>query len=367
MVASSAPLVLWSPSSVLIGSEDCSIGPKQFLRLVDSGAIRILGRSEWLTDSKFRNNHKWEGARWVPEIDNVLRKFALDSTDSGAGRHVTIINDELGDKWAPNYVEQHPELIGEIHGALTAEGAEHRFPLGVVEKAKRTPDPVKHVITVVRDIYNHDAALADSGTKTPFLLAPRESAFHQLVERVRTDSPIRYPEFPLAPSLTPGDLAQLTDDVLTILRHLENGRRTNLDKFLAGSGHAALTMWMQEICASLEQSGARSVRGELAAQLREDFDASQLGDESGSWSDSNLEASLVVDEVTGKLLTVWSKVGLAQATIPLGTPLGQRFGLAPAEVKGTCPWAFLYAFGRQEANPLDRAEMWRTVDRLRFR
>ncbi|MGY2062219.1 hypothetical protein ACW9HQ_45700, partial [Nocardia gipuzkoensis] len=56
MVATSAPLVLWGPSSMLIDSPHCRLGRKEFLDLVECGSIRILARRKWLEGPSGRSD-----------------------------------------------------------------------------------------------------------------------------------------------------------------------------------------------------------------------------------------------------------------------------------------------------------------------
>ncbi|WP_069165765.1 hypothetical protein [Nocardia altamirensis] len=371
MVATSSPLVLWGPSSRMIASIHCRIQPHNFLGLVDSGDIKIICR-EWWLDRASRDRHDWSGAKWTPGFDDALAKFATeDSPLPEEQRRVSIISGEGGDTWAPEYVERSPELADAIFRSLTASDAHLRYPRGVVEKADRhRADRRKFVATVVRDTYNHDAALADSGTKTPFLLAPKESAFQQLLEHVRAESPVEFPEYPRVPSMTPSELAALTAEVLQVLRHLEDGRSTSVRQFMKHDGQQLIAAWMNQFCHDLEQAGGRFKAGDVVARLRRDFD-NNVAEPAGEIETPEVvgriaELTLDAADMVGsdQLLQVFGGFGIAASALPLGTELARRVGLLPKRYEGPCKWAFAYAYGKVTASNARRRELRHTFDRL---
>ncbi|RDI63477.1 hypothetical protein [Nocardia pseudobrasiliensis] len=397
MVATSAPLVLWGPSSMLIDSPHCRLTRNEFLELVERGTVRILGRRKWLEGPAGRLGSGWEYAGWTPGIDDVIAGFAReDESEDDDRRRVSYADDEGGDRWAPEYLERRPELFERIYRPLTSEDAISHFPAGVVEKAKAAENPRAFVLKVIRDSYNHDAALADSRTRTPFLLTPRESGFSQLLEDVRRDSPVRFPDFPQTPLLTQFQLAELTSEVLRILQFLEFGRwRRGLTKFMFSREQATLATWMAQICGQLERDRRRfgpsdpsetaaSLTGELILRMHEEFDAERQSREQyvrrrrallsidpnkvgaaivegGSTAVGFATGSAFGGGVTGAVL---GAVGIAPAAMRLGQSLAGRLGLHPTEYGSNCHWAFMYAFGRTGATAAQRARLQRTLDLL---
>src|SRR5262245_55075561 len=73
LISVSYPLILWSPSSVLLKSPDCRVSPRDFVKMIEDGIIRVTGRREWILSKSFRENHRWAGARWDPYVDGAIR------------------------------------------------------------------------------------------------------------------------------------------------------------------------------------------------------------------------------------------------------------------------------------------------------
>lgn len=370
MIATSSPLVLWAPSSKLLSSPDCRLTEREFVTLVDRGTVRIIGRKQWLTDRASRDSHPWEGASWTPLIDDAIRAIAL--RDAGLpedARRVVIAEKEGGDTWAPAHVGEHPELVALIYEALLAPDAELHFPVGVVETANRyAGDPVGLAERIVRDAYNHDAAIAQSGTRTPFLLARRESRFNELLESVREASDIQFSNGAATTELSRSDLAELTSEVLKVLTHLENERKNSVGRFVQSDGHQLLATWMKHSCESLGRTEAASVRGEVFARLQQEFESGKLENslaeifwKKDSFVGSGAAVAGFIDAVDSEL-SIIGALGLAAGAYTVGKGLAQRLGFAAAPYSGP-QWAFIYAFGRR-ASGRRRARLEMTLDRL---
>lgn len=371
MIATSSPLVLWAPSSRLVSSSGCRLTEREFVTLVDRGTVRIIGRKQWLTDRASRDSHPWEGASWTPLIDDAIRAMALqDASQPENLRRVVMAEEERGDTWASSHVGENPELVALIYEVLLAPDANLHFPVGVVETATRfSDDPVGLAERIVRDAYNHDAAIAQSGTNTPFLLARRESRFNELLESVREASDIQFSQVEPAAELSRSDLAELTSEVLKVLGHLEHGRKTSVGRFVQSEGHQLLAEWMQQSCESLGRTGAANVRGEVLARLRQEFDGDRL---ENSWSKifknpefiigSAAGAAASVIETIASELTILGGIGLAAGAYSIGNAFAKRAGFAAAPYAGP-QWAFIYAFGKR-ASGRRRARLEMTLDKL---
>ncbi|MET9226391.1 hypothetical protein [Lentzea sp. NPDC003310] len=370
MIATSSPLVLWAPSSRLLGSPECRVTEREFVSLVERGTVRIIGREWWLTDRASRDGHSWEGAAWTPPVDDAIRAMALQ--DAGLprnSRRVLIAEDERGDTWGRAYVAQNPALAALLRDTLLAPNATHHFPVGVVEKAQRlSEDPVELAEQITRDAYNHDAAIAQAGSRTPFLLERRESRFNELLRSVRDASDVEFPAPVPAAALSPSDMAELTSEVLKVLAHLENGSTTGVAKFVKGDGHRLLATWMRNSCESIGRTSATSVRGEVIARLQQEFESNRL---ENSWPrtfgtpDSmigSIGTSAGVTEAVVSELTVYGAVGLAAGAYAIGKSLAQRLGYVAVPYAGP-QWPFLYAFGRR-ASGRRHARLQLSLDNL---
>ena len=348
LVATSCPLVLWSPSSALLQSPRCRVSEDLFLRYLAEGRIRVIGRQNWLLDKGFRNSHRWSGSTWNNGVDDAIRAIALnDESMPPAQRRVRICPDEEGVRLASEYVEQHPEIVDVLQGVLKGPAAESDLPVAVVQNAQRFDDPLALAKHVLRDTYNHLDAIALSQARAPFLLAPRESRFHGLMSTLRPT-----PAVPVEPT-SGAALAELTAQVLELIRHMDGIRGTGatLEAFTAGSGHEALVKWLSVMCSEIDRWPGNSIDGIVLRRLQEDFDRGTLRDDwralIGGWEGSaggvGLSAS-VIDAFPH--LSVWGAIGLAAGAVPLGRAVLKRIGRVPAAYEGGSQWPFLYAFGK---------------------
>ncbi|MCX2949301.1 hypothetical protein [Lentzea sp. NEAU-D7] len=370
MIATSSPLVLWAPSSRLLGSPGCRVTEREFVALVERGTVRIIGREWWLTDRARRDAYSWEGAAWTPLIDDAIKAIAVqDASLPRSARRVVIAEEERGDAWGRAHVAENPALAALLHETLLAPDAALHFPSGVVEKAKRySEDPIGLAEHITRDAYNHDAAIAGSGTRTPFLLERRESRFNELLCSVRDASDVEFPAAVPAAELSRSDLAELTSEVLQVLAHLEDGRGSGVAKFVRSDGHQLLARWMRNSCESIGRTSAASVRGEVIARLQREFESGRL---ETSWPEifgtqdsiaGSVGTSAGIIEAVASELTICGAVGLAAGTYSIGKGLARRLGYAAAPYTGP-QWAFLYAFGRR-ASGRRHARLQLTLDNL---
>jgi len=366
LIATSSPLVLWSPSSALLRSPGCRVTEKSFVKHVEASRIRVIGRREWLLDKRFRDSHHWSGAVWNNAVDDAIRAVALnDESEPPHRRRVTICPDERGLALATEYVERHPDVVDTLRAALTGPTASHDLPVGVVQHALRYDNPRELAINVLRPAYNHVDAIDRSGARAPFLLAPKESRFHELM------SSLQAPPGAVVPRTDATVLAELTAQVVDLVEHMERlqGPRATLDSFVKGDGHALLTKWLAGVCAEVAGSRGDSAEGVVLRKLQEDFDRGRLRDD---WSDlvGNTEGiiggaglSSVLVEVITQQLGVFSAIGLATGAVQVGHSLLQKTGHLPVAYEGGSQWPFLYAFGKP-ASRRRHAKLGRLLDDL---
>ncbi len=347
MIATSAPLVLWSPSGQLLESPRCRVTDADFVRYVERGQVRIVGREPWLLDRSFRDAHPWPGSRWRTEVDDAVRAIALEDASLPAHRRRVLISpDEQGPLRAAEHVELHPEVVDTLHAALTGPTASS-FPVGVIEHARRFQDSPRALATdVLRHAYNHLDALALSGGEAPFYLSPRESRFHDLLSSLHGDAPRAAPAARDEVLLT-----DLTEQVLDLLRRLEAAGGGGLAGFTLGEGHELLARWMARVCATV-RSGA-AAEGVLLRTLQDDFDSGRLRND---WRDlvrgpegllTGGGLGLVAVEAAVQQVDVFVGLGLATGAIATARGFLQRLGHVAAPYENASQWPFLYAFGRR--------------------
>ncbi len=254
--------------------------------------------------------------------------------------------------WAEGYIADNPQVVDDVSRELLADDAARHFPKGVVEYAQAVRDnPIQMVTRIVRDAYNHDAAIAQSGTLTPFLLSPRESRFQELLGAIRAASDVKFPQAEIGIQRSPRELSELTLEVISVLRSLERARLTSVLTFVNSGGHRLLADWMKRLCDSLIRTGAEDFRGEIVARLQEEFDSWRLENDwksifggSEAVVGSIGTVSGVADSIASGSLTILGSVGLAAGAYSISHGLAKRFGYAAVEYDGP-QWAFLYSFG----------------------
>jgi hypothetical protein len=191
-----------------------------------------------------------------------------------------------------------------------------------------------------------------AGSRTPFLLQQRESSFLQLLrtlcESEKFDGPSHIP----SRMLSMQEMADLTQEVLSVLRHLDSARRTtSLSQFVGNEGHQLLATWLSEICQELVEDEANNVRGKVIRSLQRDFDAGRL---ENSLKDvlTNKDAIIgwtgditsTIEPALSRELKVLGLVGLLAGVYGLQRNIRQLAGFAPVHYSGP-QWAFLYTFG----------------------
>ncbi len=138
MLAASAPLVLWAPSTSLLQSRDCLVQPMGFLHYVERGDIRVIGRERWLTSSRYRNAHSWPGAAWNAEVDDKLAEWAeTDKVKPLSERKVVVAAEEGGPQAAEQRLQEDPNAEKETWSALVRADSAGHLPPGVLQSAER--------------------------------------------------------------------------------------------------------------------------------------------------------------------------------------------------------------------------------------
>ena len=305
-------------------------------------------------------------------MDNDLRRMAredeyLDLDD----RRVAIAPDEQGQGKAEMFLGDaaNGPRVDQIYERLTAPDADQHFPSGVIETAHTFGTDREGLVTrIMRDAYNHDAAIGSAAAEVPFMLAPRESEFQSLLEEVRGLS-IASGGTVRGPRLTREQFAELTQEVLAILSHLESSRSPRLSSFLDHQEHKDLALWMGSLCRDLA-AGESTTAGAAFRSLQTAFNNGRLKD---TWADlfpgkmaafSGLGMAFgILDPAVSHQLSVLGALSLAAGLVTAGEPLAKRAGVAEVEFTGP-NWPFIYAF---DAGPRRRtyAQLKSALDTLR--
>jgi hypothetical protein len=373
MIAVSKPLILWGPSSVLLLNSGARVSERDFLDLLESGQVRIIGRYKWILSKNFRDGHVWEGAKWTAGIDAHIRKIAEeDETKPLYKRRVILADDATGDEQASRYIDEHPEVVGTVSGALAGPTARNDFPVQVLNSvARHGDDPRARTQVVLGHAYNHGDAIGLSGADAPFFLEPHDSRFVRLLAQIRDtqEPPHRSPGEGSSEPLSIDDLARVTEEVRDLLRHLESAGSTNLKQFIESDGNALLATWTGELCRSLADERAQRVDGSALKRLQREFEAGELED---GWSDIFMNrdgligsvgtAAGVLEAALTSQVTIFGAIGLAAGAYEIGQGMLRKLGYASTEYSGP-QWPFLYTFGAK-ASRRRREKLRRVLDTL---
>jgi hypothetical protein len=344
MIAASYPLNLWSPSSVYLRDPLCRVSPADFLKLIEDGYVRVLGRRAWIyNEDGWRSNlapEDWKGRLWDDYIDGGILAIHLSEERARVPdeeRHVVIANDERGYDVARELLADHPDYEERLYEAYERNSGQ--IPSGTRGAVQRDLERLHHgnvsrrravALTILRDAHNHARAAADSGAEAPFLLGPHDSAFMRLLAEL--------PAGPL-PLTASGEavetlsyeererLAELTRQVIGLLRDMDRLRIAkgelredrNVRNWVGGEGHRLMASWFHGLCRSTGRISSADMDGYVVRRLRSDIadSARSLG---------------VVD--------------LAMASLPTGEGLIQELGYLPEDYPGE-QWPYLYLFNEK--------------------
>lgn len=360
MLAFSAPLNLWAPSSLLIRNAS-QIGPKAFVRYVETGLIRVHGRANWLTDRRFRDSHRWPEAAWDAEIDDALDSIRReDEVEPEDRRRVVVAQPEEGFRLAAEYLDRFPDQIDRWNRILRGPTARSKLPSGTRESALRYHDdgPLAVAKAILRDAFNHGLAIRGSGADAPLLLSSADKQFLKLLEETWAPSAQRPAGAP--PLTLSGELGgQLVD----VLRYLDIHRGPqNLDRFLQGNGRRLLVAWLKDICQRYREVNPRDIDSVIITELR-----AQLGQ--GTFTQPIRDALthplttsaglvglvLTAAELVQEPSNAFAVTGMAASVVQVTGAAAKQFGITPASYNGP-QWPFLYAY-RAQARPRQVARL----------
>lgn len=355
LVALSQPLNLWAPSSVLI-RHTSRIGPKDFVRYVEKGFIRVIARDSWLTERRFRDTHPWAPARWDPEIDDALQSILReDAALDPSRRRVLSAPPETGEADAEGYVRDNPRQIAYWDKAYRSRNAARKIPVGTLATVARHADggPFDIAKWILRDGRNHASAFALSGAALPLFLSPSDPRFIRLVNQAppSADGPGTRPAArTTAPSH--GHAQDLARQLVDVLRHLDiHAGPRSLDAFITGEGRRELVTWINAVCAQYRYHPRREIDGLVIRELRHQIGRARLRGPLGHLGARTALPTVVgaVDlaaTAVGFVLSpgdALNAVGVAAGVFGIGNGLAQQMGWVPSTFDGP-QWPFLYAY-----------------------
>jgi len=361
MLAASNPLTLWAPSSVLLRTSGCRISPSQFLDYVNSGHIRIVARRKWLIDREARDTHRWDGARWDPQVDNEVRRVMEEDLGKERQlRRVVAADDERGLQLAEETVGADPDAVREWERLLSRENeqeAERVIPPGTLQTAREIggDDIRRQVVIVLRDAFNHGLAMAESDASVPFLMRAADREFINRISAMHYGPQgVNAPQPAITPRSQDSELAAITAQLVEVLRTIETDK-TDIGRFIGTPEHAAMVAWVDAICERVKWGGATATNMTVAHGLVEEltrsgFPGLSLAELRRHASIAEkLAAALGVVDIEYALSPLMhgsadlkALLGLIASVFPVGHGMLKRVGWVPGQFEGT-QWPFLYA------------------------
>jgi hypothetical protein len=358
MVATSDPLYLWAPSSVLLKGEGCTVPPNDFLRYLEQGHIKIVARHPWLTDRRFRDHHAWEGAKWDPAIDDRIRSiYENDEAEPDVTkRRVVAAPDARGFERAEEFLEEHPSSLNRWMRVINGKTAEHVVPAGTLMAARReaATDPRHAVLVLLSTAHNHGQAMRDVDAQVPFLLNAQDPQFLNLIATMYAAPDQALPRSVVRRERrVHADLVELTQRLVATLERIETDR-TRLDKFVGSEGHRDLVAWVAGMCERVKTTEPGSVDLDVRTALLDELERGVFN-ESRPVEFKRLLRSAEAPQTTAEIslaiagLVEHERLGilsLAVSGFAVAHVAAKRMGLVPGDFTGA-QWPFLYASGRE--------------------
>jgi hypothetical protein len=366
-------LCLWSPSSLILKSQDSGLSPASFLRYLDKGEIRIFGRHKWLNEPTWRNEQLWPGAAWDNNIDNYIRKIcAEDSSLPKAQRRVVVVPPEKGYDFADAYLDQNPGQIKTWLNILRRKSSRDEIPAGTLESALRNiDDPRTAIRRILHDACNHGQAIAYAEVDAPFLVNDVHTKFLRILAEAPAwhegeDLLPRLPKKHDATAKVDTGLGSLTAQMIEILNRLDSHAGTEsgpraLDKFMGGTGRQELMLWMKSLCRVLARQEVKELNGKLLTELQSQLDDSRFPGLLEAWLTQKDESAIALVGLASTIISVATDpagiaavdpagagmlMGILASAYPIGKGLARQLGYAPAEFTGP-QWPFLYTYGKR--------------------
>jgi len=351
MIASSAPLILWSPSGLMLDHyhsiEKCRISTEELLRYVENGRAQIIGRERWILDKKFRQQHPWEGAKWLDNFDGVIKSICNeDERLPESQRRVRVVEEEDGYRWADKFLAEEPQTIDEIWRLIRYGHA----PVGSLQRAKLQKTKKGAVREVLRDARNHARAFELAIAQVPFI-SHREGKFFRLLE-VKHGQPAE-PANNTETRARSG-LVKVSQEMLRLLERLDQLQKPSTFKSFVGSeAHRELTQWLCLISATAREVRPQAIDRYLLKDLKQRIEG---GYSKPSWShiivpegrwDSLVTFGGLATSIVGFAMDptlILGITGLILSIVPIGTGISRRLGLVRPDYHGP-QWPFLYTFG----------------------
>lgn len=381
MLAVSQPLILWAPTSPLLESEQCRIPPKNFLRHVEEGRIRVFAREKWLISRDFRDSYVFHGARWNESFDRVLKKMCEDDASRPVEqRRVVAAPPEEGWQWAEEYLADKPGQVTKLNRIARGKTATSKIPAGTLQAAFRyaDDDPFRLAQAILRDAYNHGQAIKLSGAQAPFWLSPTDKTFATILRDTAApgqhtaDRSFRGPDATASAAPADETSAEIASQLLNILRLLDIGapslhRGKDLDGFLLSEGRQEMVTWLSRVCNLLKVTEASKLDRAVITMLRADLDhagfSRPLREMIRHPATTAVGAVGLVTTVLGSVTDPSGPVtlaGLFAAAFPVAQTLFRSLGYVPADYTGP-QWPFLYAYG----SPATKRNVIRLLNVLR--
>ena len=362
MIYCSHPLVLWSPSGILLENYNkkaiCKVSIKDFIEFVEKEKIKVIARESFL-NKKHRNKHPFEGYHWHNILDDALLQiYKNDGIEALENRRVKIVEKEDGYKWADKILEKEPKEVNKIWRLIN----EKKIPIGSLEKALRKDNKIESVKEVLRDVRNHSRAFELSNTDVP-ILSKQDGDFFRLLEKGDFDDKKENIKEEKIEKVI--NISQLENCVMSLLKRLEEYKRVKSYKdFIYNEDvHREFCEFLYTIYKNLHTIDLNEISSHLINNILIEIEKGMKKKKEISFRESfglpkdKLLASLSIGGLAiavGGIIVdpsgILSILGIIFISIPISKGILMKLGYMPIPYEGI-KWPFLYVFGNERPKP----------------
>lgn len=360
MIASSYPLVLWSPSGTMLEkySEDhkCHVNVSDMKNYVESGYVKIIFRESWKC-KKYRNSRNFWGVHWHEEFDDFVTSIERnDISLPDSKQRVRVVEEEDGYDKADEFMTNCPDDFFDYIWWMIET---NKITKGSIDKAKKHQDNKRMAVReVLRDARNHSRAiqLADkSVTATPFL-SGKDINFFRTIDSAPGD----YLDFQIEKST---DLKSIDvyNEFMNILAHFESiGSTIGFKEYLGSDHHKEISKFLNAISNSVKKSKPEDIYADLLSRIEADIEQrdNTIANMNKFYKFMNLNSfsgfgslcTSVIDALAGGLhsgiLSALKIGGIVFTAVPLGRGFLRKIGFLTGDYH-LPHWSSLYTFGKQ--------------------
>jgi hypothetical protein len=331
MIAFCQPITLWSPSIQWMENHGCPITGDKLLEYVKNGYVRVVGRENWLTDKKFRNERVkvWEGYAWSEYDDRLLTFYNEDLKKKPEERRVFSAPKEPGPEYATETMKNPncPEVAAARE--LLASGV----PAAWAERIRPDMSENEKIFEVLRHSHNH--AWGRKQADSDLIVYPYTETSWLFMKAVGL--PLQSETLQVEAE----DRERLLIEGVNIMKALKTFPEVEtLDEFLKKGYRQDLVKWLDKACRTYSPLRGQDANECMRRTLGEMIFHEGLLDKREGWE------ALIPQTVKGQMKTaIWGVSAIAFVYVGQFDPVafgglaidGLWAGLSALEVAGKIP------------------------------